>query len=130
MTALFKCIEAQARGFAHGHGKCHSIPDGTRDLLKCLKKVALEIQALQNASDGAHLAEDVVEDLVAAETQSCNKSSIASARARQYASATLPARQLGQQVPDAPFSEKQQRQSRYDGGLEDDGTTPRRLVPV
>lgn len=31
---------------------------------------------------------------------------------------------------DSPFSEKQQRQSRYDGGVEEDGTTPRRRVPI
>ena len=31
---------------------------------------------------------------------------------------------------DAPFSEKQQRQSRYDGGLEEDGLTKRPLVPI
>ena len=42
----------------------------------------------------------------------------------------LPARQLGQNVRDAPFSEKQQRQSRYDGGLEEDGLTQRPMVPV
>ena len=38
VTALFKCIEAQARGFAHGHGKVHSIPDGTLGLLRCLQE--------------------------------------------------------------------------------------------
>ena len=30
VTALFKCIESQARGFAHGHGKIHSVPEGIR----------------------------------------------------------------------------------------------------
>ena len=30
VAALFKCIEAQARGFAHAHGKVYNIPDGTR----------------------------------------------------------------------------------------------------
>ena len=37
---------------------------------------------------------------------------------------------MGQDVRDAPFSEKQQRQSRYDGGLEEDGVTNRPLVPI
>ena len=37
---------------------------------------------------------------------------------------------MGQVVAPAPFSEKQQRQSRYDGGLEEDGETQRPLVPV
>ena len=152
VTALLKCIESQARGFAHGHGKCHSIPDGTRDLLKSLENVIQEIHALECAtqpvpsrdsgtddshpasngsgSGGAHPAEDVVEALVAAEMQSYNDCLIASASTRQYESATLPARQLGQEVRDAPFSEKQQRQSRYDGSLENDNKTPRPLVPI
>jgi hypothetical protein len=55
---------------------------------------------------------------------------IESASTRQYESATLPAKQLGVTLPDAPFSEKQQRQSRYDGGMEDDNVTLRPLVPV
>ena len=71
-----------------------------------------------------------MEGLVAAEMQSYNACLIASASTRQYESATLPASQLGQEVRDAPFSEKQRRQSRFDVGLEDDGTTPRRLVPI
>ncbi len=29
-AALFKVIEAQLRGFAHGHGKVHSFPDGSK----------------------------------------------------------------------------------------------------
>ena len=90
----------------------------------------MEIQALMDASNGAHPAEAVVEDLVAREMSSYNERLIASASTRQYESATLPAKQLGQQVRDAPFSEKQQRQSRYDGGVEDDGNTLRPLVPV
>ena len=39
VTALLKCLEAQARGFAHGHGKVHSIPDGTAGLIQCLEEV-------------------------------------------------------------------------------------------
>ena len=54
VTALFKCIESQARGFAHGHGKVHSIPDGTLGLLKCLEDVIEEIKAIQEASGGEH----------------------------------------------------------------------------
>ena len=48
---------------------------------------------------------------------------------RQCESATWPAKQLGLSLPEAPFTENQQRQSRYDGGLEY-GVTLRRLVPV
>ena len=61
---------------------------------------------------------------------SYNQRLAASASARQYESATLPAEQLGNVLPDEPFSEKQQRQSRYDGGVEEDGVTVRPLVPL
>ena len=59
-----------------------------------------------------------------------NQSLIASASTRQYESATLPAKQFGCALPAVPFSEKQQRQSRYDGGLEEDGVTALPLVQV
>ena len=130
VTALFKCIESQQRGFAHGHGKVHSIPDGTQGLLRCLEDVLKEINAIQEASGGAHPAEEVVDVIVANRIQSYNKSLIDSASTRQYESATLPAKQLGVMLPDAPFTEKQQRQSRYDGGVEADQVTPRPLVSV
>ena len=61
---------------------------------------------------------------------SYNSRLIASASARQYESATLPAKQLGIELRNGQLSEKQQRQSRYDGGLEEDGITHRPLVPV
>ena len=56
VTAVFKCIESQARGFAHGHGKVHSIPDGTLGLLRCLKEVIEEIKAIEASSGGQHPA--------------------------------------------------------------------------
>ena len=65
VTALFKCIESQARGFAHGHGKVHSIPDGTLGLFKCLEDVIKEVNAIQEANGGEHPAEDLVEGMVA-----------------------------------------------------------------
>ena len=79
---------------------------------------------------GEKVAETDAEAIVSTMTASYNKRLIASASSRQYESATLPAKQLGQTVPDSPFSEKQQRESRYDGGLEEDGITPRRLLDV
>ena len=130
VTALFKAIEAQQRGFAHGHGKVHSIPDGTRGLMQCLEDVLGEINALRETSGGEHPAQEKVDAIVESHTESYNKKLIESASTRQYESATLPAKQLGLILPDAPFSEKQQRQSRFDGGMEDDNVTPRPLVAV
>jgi len=125
VAALFKCMEAQARGFAHGHGKVHSIPDGTRDLLQCVEDVVQQIEALQALGGGAHPADEIVEGIVKTNVDSYNQRLVASASTRQYESATLPAKQLGNVLPDAPFSEKQQRQSRYDGGVEECGVTVR-----
>ena len=129
-AALFKCLESQARGFAHGHGKIHSVPNGTKGLYDSLENVVREINRLKEVSGDEQPADEEITRIIAAEMQSYNERLIASASTRQYESATLPARQLGQVVRDAPFSEKQQRQSRYDGGLEDDGETERPLVPV
>ena len=42
VKALMKCIEAQARGFAHGHGKVHSVPDGIQGLEDSLEGVVRE----------------------------------------------------------------------------------------
>ena len=124
-TAIFKCIEAQARGFAHGHGKVHSIPDGVTGLKQCLEKVTAQITKL-----GLHPTEELVERMVTKYTETYNQGLIASASTRQYESSTLTAKQLGLKLPDAPFSEQQQRQSRFDGGTEDDTVTKRTFVAV
>ena len=129
-AAVLKVIEAQQRGFAHGHGKVHSVPDGSKELHDSLDSVVREIAKLKEASGDRHPADEDILALVDKERQSYNARLISSASTRQYESATLPARQMGQDVPHAPFSEKQQRQSRYDGGLEEDGCTKRELVPI
>ena len=128
VTALFKCIESQARGFAHGHGKVHSIPDGTTGLRKCLKDVVDEIERLKCMDED--LSEDYVKEIAQNAMDLYNQKLIRSASTRQYESSTLPARQMGVELPEAPFSAKQQRQSRYDGGVEEDGVTKRPLVPI
>ena len=129
-AALLKVIEAQQRGFAHGHGKVHGVPDGSKELHDSLDSVVREIAKLKEASGDGHPADEDILAVVDKERQSYNARLISSASTRQYESATLPARQMGQDVRDAPFSEKQQRQSRYDGGLEEDGVTKRELVPI
>ena len=49
----------------------------------------------------------------------------------QYESANEPAIQMGvSDLPPEPFTEKQQRQSKMDGALEDDGITKRDLVKL
>ena len=89
--------------------------------------VALEILLRQAVErQDLCLVEEAVESIVATRMSCYNERLIASAITRQYESATLPAKQLGRVVRVAPFSEKQQRQSRYDGGVEFDGG----LVPM
>ena len=89
-----------------------------------------ETAKLKEASGDGHPTDEDILAVVERERQSYNARLISSASTRQYESATLPARQMGQDMRDAPFSEKQQRQSRYDGGLEEDGVTERPSVPV
>ena len=59
-----------------------------------------------------------------------NQQLIAYATTRQYESSVLPGRQLGIELPPSPFSALQQRQSKYDGLLEVDGTTTRNIVDI
>ena len=33
-AAVFKVIESQQRGFAPGHGKVHSVPDGSKQFIR------------------------------------------------------------------------------------------------
>ena len=82
VASVFKCMEAQARGFAHGHGKVHSIPDGTRDLLQCLDDVVQEIEALEAVGGGSHPAENIAEGIMKANADSYNQRLVASASTR------------------------------------------------
>jgi len=96
MAALLKVIESQQRGFAHGHGKVHSVPDGSKELHDSLDNVVREIAKLKEASGDGHPADEDILAVVEREKQSYNARLISSASTRQYESATLPARQLGQ----------------------------------
>jgi hypothetical protein len=51
-------------GVAHGHDKVHSMPNGTRGLLQCLKEVFRQIKAIRETSGGEHPAEEVVDSIV------------------------------------------------------------------
>ena len=99
------------------------MPDGNKELHGSLDNVVREVAKLKETSGDEHLADEDILAVVDKERQSYNARLISSASTTQYESATLPARQLGQDVRADPFSEKQQRQSRYDGGLEEDGVT-------
>ena len=89
-------LEAQGRGFSHGHKKVISVPNYSASRLKAL--FAKDSVALQRALD--HMRKQVVDAVSLV----------------QYDTATLPGEQLGVDLPSEPFSGQQQRQSRLDGG--------------
>jgi hypothetical protein len=103
--------EAQGRGFTHGHGKGHSRIGVTvawiRDVLRAAPAAAsLRINKMREAL-------------------------LSAAASVQYESANEPAIQMGiSDLPPEPFTEKQQRQCKMDGALEDDGITKRDLVKL
>ena len=95
-TALLKCLEARARGFAHGHGKVHRAPHGTNGL--CDSLVMSSCKRVRNSNKSE--VDREISRIIATEVQSYNKRLTASASKRQYESATLPARQVGQFLRD------------------------------
>ena len=97
-TAFLKCLEAQARGFAHGHGKIHSLTGCVQGMMDTMDNVVREIEKLKRKSADAHPAVDDVIRILEILRQAYNERLLDSATTRQYESATLPARQLGQAV--------------------------------
>ena len=114
LVTLLKALEAQGRGFTHGHGKYIGHPNGREELQQLLAE--LDADASQTE------LEESVEQF--------NRKLIAAASTMQYECATLPGRQLGEELPAEPFSYKQQRQSKLDGGVELDGCTHRAFLAV
>ena len=102
-------FESQARGFAHGHGKGHS-------------RIGATVRWLRNSLRGS--GEALLERV-----RDLRTALLAVAVTVQYEAAREPGRQLGVVLRPEPFTALQQRQSRMDGGEEDDGTL-RDLVPV
>ena len=102
-------LEAQGRGFSHGHSKGHSkVGAGMRWVRTTMRQL------------GANVKEAV----------RCLRTRLLSTAATvQYESAREPGLQLGVSVMAEPFTAIQQKQSKMDGGLEDDGSR-RDLVPV
>eukprot|EP00438_Fugacium_kawagutii_P025227 Skav230240 [mRNA] locus=scaffold1818:78429:87690:+ [translate_table: standard] len=101
VEALLMPLEAQGRGFAHGHKKVISLPSYSAATLKKL---------FQQGST------ELKQALETMRTQVLDAVSTV-----QYDTATLPAQQLGITVPLEPFTRQQQRQSRLDGGQEESG---------
>ena len=93
-------FEAQGRGFEHGHGKGHGLVGAT---MRWLRKAA--------GGDLSVLASKF------------RQAVLAMAETVQYESARESARQMNvHDLPPEPFALKQQRQTRMDGGEDDDGS--------
>lgn len=109
-AALFAPVESQGRGFIpHAHMKVHA-------------PVGMSVQRLRTLLQST--------EHEAAQRLRLFSAALLSAGATiQYDSAVEVARQWNVQVPPEPFSVLQQRQTKFDGGVEEDGTQ-RRLCPV
>jgi len=110
-------LEAQGRGFTHGHEKIISVP----------RWRAARLKRLFTAASTEHGDGEL--------TQWCARAREALLRAActlQYDSAVLPGVQLGVSLRPEAFSELQQRRSRLDGEVEEmhDNAPLRPLLPV
>ena len=110
VLALLEALEAQGRGFQHGHRKTIAKPAFANINLK---EILLR--------DGVDLA-----TVMSLENQQLAQK----AETIQYESATLPGQQLQVKLPEEPFSKKQQKQTKFDGMLEPDQETRRPLIEI
>ena len=108
-------LEAQARGFTHGHRKVYGVPE------PLAARVLQEFQETCAAKPGGMAASSSVgiKEFFAGITRAL----IECAATLQYEAATLPATQLLQPGRPEKFTPRQQELSRLDGGMEIDGTT-------
>ena len=115
--SALKPLEAQGRGFAHGHEKIISVPRWRAARLK------------QLFTTGATEHRD---DELAKWCTRAREALLHAAATLQYDSAVLSGKQLGVPLRPEPFSELQQRRSRLDGQVEEmhDNAPRRPLLPV
>ena len=109
-TSLLEPLEAQGRGFSHGHKKVTGVPNCKAARIKDL---------LQKTDEDLSLFLDHMRTAV-----------LEAASTIQYDAATLPAKQLSVETLPEVFTERQQLQSRMDGGMEVDGITTRPRIEV
>ena len=103
-------FESQERGFQHGHRKKYAIPKNN-------ERAIIEKFRTHNETELHNLFQNLKNALIRC------------AETLQYEASTLPAKQMRQTVLPEKFTQKQQKQSRLDGGVELDGTQ-RQLLPV
>ena len=116
--SALKPLEAQGRGFTHGHGKYISVPRTRAARLKLLFTKAAATEHGDNELNRW--------------CQQTREAILQAASTLQYDSAVYPGAQLGVPLRPEPFTSRQQQRSRFDGKVEeaDDNAPSRRLIPV
>ena len=111
VRSLIKALEAQGRGFAHGHEKHHSEPR--------IHAIDLIELFLGGASEHAGVSAEKLQ----AWARDHRDAHLSDAATKQYDSAAESSRQFG--LPDVRevFTEEEKKRCRLDGGKEEDGST-------
>ena len=119
VRSALKPLEAQGRGFEHGHQKLMCVPRTRAARLKEL--------FTRSAAAAEH-----AEDELARFCRVARQELLRAACSLQYDSAVVPGRQLGVPLRPEPFSQLQQRRCRHDGEVEEmhDHVPRRPLIPV
>ena len=114
-----KPLEAQGRGFEHGHEKLNSVPR--------MRAARLKELFARSAAAGEHSEDELARCCCVARQEL-----LRAASSLQYDSAVVPGRQLGVPLRPEPFSQLQQRRCRHDGEVEEmhDNAPCRPLIPV
>ncbi len=116
--SALKPLEAQGRGFTHGHHKNMLVPQTRAAHLKrSVKKAA----ATEHSEDG-----------LSRWCQQAREAVLQAACTLQYDYAVYLGTQLGVTLRPEPFSSQQQQRNKFDGQVEeaDDNAPKRRLIPV
>ena len=113
IRSLIKALEAQGRGFAHGHEKHHSEP----------RTKAIDIIQLFLGCRGSGAAEHVAEEKLTAWMDAHRRASLQDAATKQYDSAVESAKQFGcselpevftaEEKNDADLMEAKMKAARY-----------------
>ena len=114
--ALIKVLEAQGRGFAHGHEKHHSEPR--------TKAIALITLFLGDDNQASGAAEHGVDRDSKLQTWMAThrESHFRDAATKQFNCAVESARQFGRQELKEVFTTDEKKRCRLDGGADDNGT--------
>ena len=123
--------EAQARGFTHGHRKVYGIPEPLGP--EILRQFESELKS--NQDEQLRATSDIDDDATSSSAlrgflAKITQALVDCACTVQYEAATLPAKQMKQEVPPDKFTRRQQELSRLDGGKEIDDSERRCLPPT